>query len=723
MAINLNGADHSQFNRDEKNKNVSRSPFSGTYTTAFTMNEGEIVPCYREVLIPNSDLHKKETYVLFQSPLATRNFSNQRVYTHTFSMAVKHMWHQWREVQFGGRYQDNPTPVLHFASSNYVGTTVVTPLIHAALLNDYIPRGSLLDHIGGIQTDVHLSDSLTPNPWMCFLYLTVFKYFFLNQPLLRGNKKWRRIWFPSNEEKWSFDTGSFNENTGRVCRFWSPEHRGGVYISNYQTVSLAADGSVINFSFTARDYCTGYYCGTDGLFSSSVSSSSPCAAVSVTLPYPHTVSGVRVLSDSDFVRLNWSAITKAVLDKLASFDNPVCLLDLFETRFRNFRNDYYMSGLPSPLMVPESNGQGATGKAGKPNIHVDNISSEVDVSDVFGVLTDPLFVRIQNPTQGTYVDQSVRGNLGSGTGWQNLDVESNNVEVVGTGWNPGGSLYSSLPAETLKSVLQRLKVNTTVGLSIDMDQLRLLSATTMYLEALTRSDGDYASNVRAIYGVTPLELDIKPRYLGGTASNVYSMDVVQTAPQGSSQDTILGSVTQRGQAGHSGGNCRHFTKDTEVVLTLMSIIPDSVYCQGVDRKLVARSPLDIPNPMFMGLGMDAVLNYELYVSGDDSTDLSPLAYQGAWDFYRFRRNEVHDLMIPTFLNNELQNKPFTQMNQIRYFSSTPTLSEDLVTTKGNISHEHLAVTDVEVTPEYSVIVSNQANLVYPMTKYAKGQGL
>ena len=82
MAINLNGADHSQFNRDEKNTNVSRSPFSGTYTTAFTMNEGEIVPCYREVLIPNSNLQKKETYVLYQSPLATRNFSNQRVYTH-----------------------------------------------------------------------------------------------------------------------------------------------------------------------------------------------------------------------------------------------------------------------------------------------------------------------------------------------------------------------------------------------------------------------------------------------------------------------------------------------------------------------------------------------------------------------------------------------------------------------------------------------------------------
>lgn len=693
MAINLNGADHSQFNRDEKNKDVARSPFSGTYTTSFTMNEGEIVPCYREVLIPNSNLEKKETYVLYQSPLATRNFSNQRVYTHTFSMPVKHMWHEWREVQFGGRYQDNPTPILHFSADGYSASSLDTILYNSSLLSKYIPRGSLLDHIGGVQTDTFLSDSLTPNPWMCFLYLTVFKYFFLNQPLLRGDKKWRRIWFPSNEEKWSFETGPVNENTGRVTRFWSPEHRSGCFF-RLSTFSLNSDGSVFSFSdFSVVDVATGFYCASNGLFSSATSVS--LTSGTITLPYPHTVGGVRVLSDSDFIRLNWSTVTKYFLDFLSNLSNPVCLLDLFETRFRNFRNDYYMSGLPSPLMVPEASGQGATGQAGKPNIHVDNISSLVDASEI----------ELQT--------------AGVGTPTADLQVLSAAQQA---GFLTSSTSVTNAQASLRKS-LEKLKINTTIGLSIDMDQLRLLSATTMYLEALTRSDGDYASNVRAIYGVTPLELDLKPRYLGGTASNVYSMDVVQTAPQGSSSDTILGSVTQRGQAGHSGGQCRHFTKDTEVVLTLMSIIPDSVYCQGNDRKLMARSPLDIPNPMFMGLGMDAVLNYELYVSGTDSTDLSPLAYQGAWDFYRFRRNEVHDLMIPVFLNGVLMNKPFTQMNQIRYFSSTPTLSEDLVTTKGNISHEHLAVTDVDFTPEYSVIVSNQAALVYPMTKYAKGQGL
>ena len=718
MAINLNGADHSQFNRDEKNTNVSRSPFSGTYTTAFTMNEGEIVPCYREVLIPNSNLQKKETYVLYQSPLATRNFSNQRVYTHTFSMPVKHMWHEWREVQFGGRYQDNSTPILHFLSSGFADSSLSTCLFHASLLCDYIPRGSLLDHIGGVQTDVHLSDSLTPNPWLCFLYLTVYKYFFLNQPLLRGDKKWRRIWFPSNEEKWSFETGSFNVSSGAVCRFWSPEHRSGCSF-DYFSLTLSSDGSSLSSKFSCRDRATGLYCTSLGVFSSSTPSE--VGTVTVTLPYPHTVDGVRVLSDSDFIRLNWSTVTKAFLDYLSNLDNPVCLLDLFETRFRNFRNDYYMSGLPSPLMVPESTGQGATGQAGKPNIHVDNITSSVDVSDLYPLDTVQNVVAIvrsgQSPEEWdthplyTYATGAPYGTLMFGSG-----------STAPSGYD-SAYLRGTVPVSSLKDSLARLKINTSIGLSIDMDQLRLLSATTMYLEALTRSDGDYASNVRAIYGVTPLELDLKPRYLGGTVSNVYSMDVVQTAPQGSGQDTILGSVTQRGQAGHSGGQCRHFTKDTEVVLTLMSIIPDSVYCQGIDRKLIARSPLDIPNPMFMGLGMDAVLNYELYVSGSDSTDLSPLSYQGAWDFYRFRRNEVHDLMIPTFLNGELQNKPFTQMNQIRYFNSTPSLSEDLVTTKGNISHEHLAVTDVAQTPEYSVIVSNQASLVYPLTKYAKGQGL
>lgn len=69
------------------------------------------------------------------------------------------------------------------------------------------------------------------------------------------------------------------------------------------------------------------------------------------------------------------------------------------------------------------------------------------------------------------------------------------------------------------------------------------------------------------------------------------------------------------------------------------------------------------------------------------------------------------------------NRPFTQMNQVRYFSETPTLSTEFVSTKDNVPHEHLAVTDVNITPEYSVIVSNSANVVYPLVKFAKGQGL
>lgn len=697
MAINLNGADHSQFNRDEKNKNVPRSVFSGTYTTAFTLNEGQIVPCYRELLVPNSNLEKSETYVMYQSPLATRNFSNQRVYTHSFSMAIKHMWHEWREVQFGGRYQDNPTPILHFRS---VGSYSLRDnpnlcFLNAAFYDNWIARGSLGDYIGGMQVDIALGPDVTPNPWVFFLYLTVYKYYFMNQALLRGDPKWRRIWFPRNEEKWSFETGDFNEKTGIVSRFWSPEHRSGCHIEASGT-RYDSNSGTLSFSngLALRDNATGMYCDSSGVFSSS---SPVYHHVSVDLPYPEYY---RNHEYSDWIRLNHAHATKVVLEYFSNLDNPVCLLDLFEVRYRNFRNDYYLSGLPSPLMVPSGDDEGATGKAGKPSISVDNFDFTVDASDVVGD-------RNVDGTGGPWFDVKSFGGADTGS-----------ESVISTG--PRSSNNGNA---NLVRALDRLKVNSQVSLSIDMDALRLLSATTMYLEALTRSDGDYASNVRAIYGVTPLELDLKPRYLGGTASNVYSMDVVQTAPQ-SGDSTMLGSVTQRGQAGNRGGHFKHFTKDSEVVLTVVSVVPDSVYCQGMDRKFLARSPLDIPNPMFNGLGMDAILNYELYVGTDNDVNLSPFAYNGAWDFYRFRRNEVHDLMIPVFdSDGNLLNRPFTQMNQVRYFSETPTLSTEFVSTKGNIPHEHLAVTDVDITPEYSVIVSNSANVVYPLVKFAKGQGL
>lgn len=745
MAVNLNGADYSFWNKDERNKNVPRSGFDLTFKHAFTMNEGEIRPFYEEYVLPNSELRTGNKFVIWQSPLSTRNFTNQRVYTHYFAQSVKHMWHAYRQQQFGGRYQDYDTPELHFNSC-----TVDVDVSHGAnsskdvlhlkytewsdaqqdfislffgfskdAYDNYKPQlkmlslwrscsyevGSLMDSFG-FQTDVILPESVCPNPWLNWLYLSSYREFFMNKVLWRGDGSdpssgMRKVWFPDDEEDFSFKVGSGNASTGQVGRFWSTSFRSGLDLIDVGKVSVSSD---TGFSLLLRfhNYATGstvtkyYYFGFN--------KPTPLNPLQIPVYFNPNV----IFGENNASTVNAVTWFNALDDDKKSYVvkyfrnwilEQINVLDLFEIRYRNYRNDYFTSCLPSPLIG---------GNDSMPKIIIDSqaITASIDFTDSI----------LPSDTSSVYSADAVY--LGSGK-----SDSSSPTQLYGGDDSTSQPDFSASRSAKLLEALNRAKVNlsTPSSFGLTLDNIRMLNATTLYLEALARSDGDYSSFVRAIYGVTPSENDTKPFYLGGSATSVLTQDVVQNAPENSSADTILGSVTQRGSASNNSKIGKLFAKDSMIVIGVMSILPDTLYCQGVSRKWTARDKLDRPNPFFTGIQMQAVQNYELFVSGNESVDNDPFGYQGAFDFMRYRSNRVSGLIKPHYSNGVLQDKPFSQMTQVRYFDETPSLNMDFVSTKDNISHEHLAVTDISKTPEFSVIVSNEVSGILPLPYYAVPQ--
>lgn len=827
MAVKLQGQSKNTGTRGEEfNSNVPRSAHSHTYQDSLTLNQGEIRPFFWDRLIPNSNEKLSQTFVGYVSnPYAFRNFLEQKVRTHYFAQAIKNMWHDYRQFQYGGRYGDFTTPELHFASecgltaasssSTFVASEpivrgsfrFVTPTLTFAnhnfnnltpktflddfykafaseFLDNFYSSNSMFSNFGCVQTDTWLSDKLTPNPWLPMLYLNAYKHYRVNKEVLRGDNWSKKTWFPDDENDFTFKVGSFNKATGKIGRFFSPLlARSGYSVDGFLinfggSYTLGSSPNDIIFKFNLRNMATGatlarelvpstsdsyeatslvlhfkmsqlseFLFGSGKFFEAlgtvnqfeklakfikAVVFSSPDERIAL-------VQSMKDVIGSEFYFIYGSADVSAMdstalemlhripfvdITKEYALQEFPCLLDLLEIRYSNFDYDYFTSLYPSPLLQSDY-----------PSITSESTLSITPEGTVQTSLTggsvsiDPNSVPVEGTGylsiySGQY-DQDSEIHLGSGVPTQLLKGSgsgTSSIEIPFSGEfeaseEINASLTLPIASSTFTGTTQTLSLSAS---AVTIPAIRLLSATTQYLEALARSDGDYVSFTQAIYGVTPRDNDTRPMFIGGSQSAIVTSDVTQQSE--TTTNGRLGDVVQKGGTGNNAGIGSVFARDGLVVIGVVSVIPEITYFQGVSRLMCTRDKFDLPSPQFNGLGMQAVLNHEIFVSGDDSKDFEPFGYSGAFDFMRSRLNNVSGLLRPHYNSEgELLDKPFTQMLQTREFSETPSLNTQFVSTKDNVETQYLSVTDTDVSPEFIFIFSNEVMTVEPLTKRSIGR--
>ncbi len=241
--------------------------------------------------------------------------------------------------------------------------------------------------------------------------------------------------------------------------------------------------------------------------------------------------------------------------------------------------------------------------------------------------------------------------------------------------------------------------------SLTIDKIRNCMAETIILEKLAKTDGTYGEYARAMFGERPKSAyDMRPTFVGGTYQPIVFSQVVSTAV--SKKDTEIkpqGSVTGLGLSSAEGFIGKHHSDDYGIYLGIMSIMPDTYYCQGLQREDTYQTSDDFYLPERAGLGMQAVLQDELYNTAG-SHDVV-LGYQNRYDELRYRANEVHGKVADD--NNE----SFSPYIQTRIFKSTPTLSPEFLTTKDNIPNKWLS--SAEEVP-YIIQVANKVRAVRPV---------
>lgn len=387
---------------------------------------------------------------------------------------------------------------------------------------------------------------------------------------------------------------------------------------------------------------------------------------------------------------------------LSDAPHRTALLSLLcSLRYRDFTDDYFTTSQLTPVYTDDLPQVGLFTSA-------DNMSVSTTLSaSSYSGGADPQYMLgygtngISGLAAKTFVSSTSSG--GSPSTRTGFDVGSLSVDGVVQGF--GTNSFVSLP--NIGSTLARyLKADSRIsghgvvsGLTIDA--IRNAEAATLILEKMARTDGTYREYMKVMFGENPYSaLDYRPRYIGGTYQPIVYTQVLNTAGGSVPQGTVSG----QGISSANGNIGKFHSDDYGLLMTIMSVMPDTYYCQGRQREDTYQVAEDFYLPDRAQLGMQAVLNKELYYTGT-VVDEGVFGYQNRYDELRYRQNEVHGAVADS------SNLSFFPYVQTRLFESCPTLSPSFVTTEKNVPKDWL--TAPEEFP-YVVQVANNVRAVRPV---------
>ena len=396
-----------------------------------------------------------------------------------------------------------------------------------------------------------------------------------------------------------------------------------------------------------------------------------------------------------------------------------------EIQYRDFVDDYFTSATLEPIFgtMPTINGtvlgdtlfervQGVGGADGKSNLT--SFSNLLG----YGTFTDGTLTQKQ---LGLFKNGVLTGGYDSGdTTFVSAGVSSNGVTV--TKKHPSTAHTSSATFTNALSSTQdtdavykdfidafnntmRLKVKD-LATNFTIDQIRQAESATLILEKLCKSDGSYRDFAKVMFGVEPASAyDYRPTYIGGTYQPIRYAQVINTA--GADGGDAQGNITGSGLSSGEGYIGKHFCDDYGVFLEIMSIMPDTYYCQGLSREDTYKTAEEFYLPDRAELGKQAILNKELYNDPQDIDNDDIFAWQNRFDELRYRANEVHGDLAD---ESKLYAKPYIQT---RIFGSRPTLTPEFLTTKDNIDEDWLSE-DADIHIPFLVQIGNKVNAIRPL---------
>lgn len=263
----------------------------------------------------------------------------------------------------------------------------------------------------------------------------------------------------------------------------------------------------------------------------------------------------------------------------------------------------------------------------------------------------------------------------------NSSVPDNNV-LYGNTMNPTSSTppfyfkygVPQVDFETsLKTQLEKGKITgTNIGIKITIEDIRKAAIEQFEFEKMASCDGSYAQFGLTFFGeVSRAAHDFRPIFFGGVYKNIAFTEVIQNSPQvpisDTEESTPLGAYAGHGIAGMNNNFLGSLhCDDYGMIMFIACIMPDVYYHQGLKRIFTDSLETDKFKPDRAKLGMQPILNKELFYAGNNGSsegdDDYLWAYQNPFDHLRYNQNEIHGKIADS------TNYSFYPFTQARHFT-------------------------------------------------------
>lgn len=243
-----------------------------------------------------------------------------------------------------------------------------------------------------------------------------------------------------------------------------------------------------------------------------------------------------------------------------------------------------------------------------------------------------------------------------------------------------------------------------------INQLRMAFQIQKLYERDARGGTRYIEILKSHFGVTSPDARLqRPEYLGGNRIPITINQVVQNS------GTMSGETPQGTTTAYSLTTDVHqeFTKsfvEHGFIIGVMVARYDHTYQQGLERFWSRKDRFDYYWPVFANIGEQAVLNKEIYATGQDSDD-EVFGYQEAWADYRYK---------PSRVSGEMRSNAKTPLDSWHLaddYDALPTLSDSWIREEPNNVNRVLAVTS-EVSNQLFCDLYIQNRTTRPMPVYS-----
>lgn len=212
-------------------------------------------------------------------------------------------------------------------------------------------------------------------------------------------------------------------------------------------------------------------------------------------------------------------------------------------------------------------------------------------------------------------------------------------------------------------------VDLSTATTFDVADIRAAIQLQRWMERNARAGVRYTEFIYSHFLESPTDERLqRPEYVGGSKQPIVITEVLQvsetaTTPQGTR--TGIGSA-------HGAQNVgTYHAQEYGILITIMSIMPRSMYTQGVNRMWLRRSRYDFLFPEFVNLSEQAVIKGELYASATQGDNLAIFGYQGRYDELRQRNSRAVGLM-------RVATNGLIHWNLSRLFAAPPALNENFI---------------------------------------------